>query len=100
MTRTHQHHKPTCPSIELTEHAGKLASMLRGMTRITVTMDDRLAEAVRTVAGGNVSGWLATLVRTELLRRAVAAEITCDQQHPDYLDWRADRLDEIDGMQA
>jgi hypothetical protein len=74
--------------------------MFRGMARITVTMDDRLAEAVRSTAGDNVSGWLAKLVRTELLRRAVAAEIACDQQHPDYLDWRADRLDEIDGTEA
>jgi hypothetical protein len=82
------------------KRVGKLASMLRSMTRITVTMDDRLAEAVRTTAGDNVSGWLAKLVRTELLRRAVAAEIACDQQHPDYLDWRADRLDEIDGTEA
>lgn len=72
-------------------------SMLRDMARITVTMDDRLAQAVRATAGDNVSGWLAKLVRAELLRRAVAAEIACDQQHPDYLDWRADRLDETDG---
>jgi hypothetical protein len=74
--------------------------MLHNMTRITVTMDDRLAEAVRATAGDNVSGWLAKLVRAELLRRAVAAEIACDQQQPDYLDWRVDRLDEVDGMRA
>lgn len=78
----------------------KLARMLRGMTRITVTMDDRLAEAVRATAGDNVSGWLAKLVRAELLRRAVAAEIACDQQHPDYLAWRAERLEETDGAKA
>lgn len=53
--------------------------MLRSMARITITMDDRLAEAVRATAGHNVSGWLAKLVRAELLRRAVAAEIACDQ---------------------
>ena len=82
------------------KNIGKLVSMLHSMTRITVTMDDQLAEAVRTTAGDNVSGWLAKLVRTELLRRAVAAEIACDQEHPDYLDWRADRLDEIDGTRA
>lgn len=82
------------------ERVGKLTSMLRDMTRITVTMDDRLAEAVRATAGNNVSGWLAKLVRAELLRRAVAAEIACDQQHPDYLAWRAERLGEIDGAQA
>ncbi|MGH3900245.1 MAG: hypothetical protein ACRDTA_18780 [Pseudonocardiaceae bacterium] len=63
-------------------------------------MDDQLAEAVRAAAGDNVSGWLAKLIRTELLRRAVAAEIACDQQHPDYLDWRADRLDEINEAKA
>lgn len=63
-------------------------------------MDDRLAAAVRATAGDNVSGWLAKLVRTELLRRAVAAEVACDQQHPDYLDWRRDRLGEIDQAQG
>jgi hypothetical protein len=74
--------------------------MLCSMTRITVTMDDRLAEAVRATAGDNVSGWLAKLVRAELLRRAVAAELACDRQHPDYLAWRAERLEETDGVEA
>jgi hypothetical protein len=74
--------------------------MLDGMTRITVTMDDRLAEAVRAVAGPNVSGWLAAVVRHALLKQAVAAEIACDQQHPDYLDWRAERLEEIEEAHA
>ncbi len=79
---------------------GKPVSMLRGMARITVTMDDRLAEAVRATAGDNVSGWLANVVRAELLRRAVALEIACDQQHPDYRAWRAERLDEVDEAQV
>jgi hypothetical protein len=74
--------------------------MLQGMTRITVTMDDRLAEAVRATAGDNVSAWLAKVVRAELLRRAVAAEIACDRQHPDYLAWRTERLEETDGVEA
>ena len=78
----------------------KLERVLQGMTRITVTMDDRLAAAVRATAGDNVSGWLAELVRAELLRRAVAAEIACDQQHPDYLAWRAERLAETDGAEV
>lgn len=82
------------------KRVGKPVSKLHGIVRITVTIDERLAEAVRATAGDNVSGWLAKLVRAELRRRAVAAEIACDQQHPDYLDWRADRLDEIDGTQA
>ncbi len=63
-------------------------------------MDDRLASAVRATAGDNVSGWLTKLVRSELLRRAVAAEIACDQQHSHYLDWRRERLDEIDEAEA
>jgi hypothetical protein len=67
------------------------------MARITVTMDDRLAEAVRATAGDNVSGWLSRLVRRELLRQAVAAEVACDQQHPEYQAWRAERLSETDG---
>lgn len=74
--------------------------MLCGMARITVTMDERLAEAVRATAGDNISGWLAKLVRAELLRRAVAAEIACDRQHPDYLAWRAERLEETHGVEA
>lgn len=59
-------------------------------------MDDRLAEAVKATAGDNVSGWLATLVRAKLLRRAVTAEIACDQQQPDYLAWRAERPISVD----
>jgi hypothetical protein len=70
--------------------------MLTGMTRITVTMDDQLAQAVKATAGDNVSGWLAKLVRTELLRRAVAAEVACDEQDPDYQAWRTDRLTEVE----
>jgi hypothetical protein len=80
--------------------AGKRVGMLRRMTRITVTMDDRLAEAVRAAAGANVSGWLAKVARAELLRQAVAAEVTCDQEHPEYLAWRAERLEEIHGAQG
>jgi hypothetical protein len=78
----------------------KLASMLDDMTRITVTMDDRLAAAVRATAGHNVSGWLADLVRHTLLEQAVTAEIACDQQHPDYLTWRDERLEEIEEAHA
>jgi hypothetical protein len=78
----------------------KLASMLGGMTRITVTMDDRLAAAVRATAGHNVSGWLADLVRHKLLEQAVAAEIACDQQHPDHLVWCDERLEEIEEAHA
>jgi len=63
-------------------------------------MDDRLADAVRATAGDNVSGWLARVVRAELLRRAVAAELACDQQYPDYLAWRAERLEETNGVEA
>jgi hypothetical protein len=70
--------------------------MLSGMTRITVTRDDRLAEAVRATAGDNVSGWLAKLVRAELPRGAVAAELACDQQQPDDLAWRAERPITVD----
>jgi cell division inhibitor SulA len=70
--------------------------MLADMTRITVTMDDQLAQAVKATAGDNVSGWLTKLVRAELLRRAVAAEVACDQQDPDYLVWRTERLSEVE----
>lgn len=63
-------------------------------------MDDRLVEAVRATAGPNVSAWLAAVVRHTLLKQAVAAEIACDQQHPDYLTWQAERLEEIDKAQV
>jgi hypothetical protein len=76
-----------------TEHTG---GMLPRMTRITVTMDDQLAQAVKATAGDNVSGWLAKLVRTELLRRAVAAEVACDEADADYQAWRAERLTEVE----
>ena len=78
----------------------KLASMLGDMARITVTMDDRLAAAVRATAGHNVSGWLADLVRHKLLEQAVAAEIACALQHPDYRAWRDERLEEIEEAHA
>jgi hypothetical protein len=63
-------------------------------------MGDRLAGALRATAGDNVSGWLAKLVRAGLVRRSVAAEIACDQQHPDYLAWRAERWEETNGAHA
>lgn len=77
----------------VTERTG---GMLSGMTRITVTMDDQLARAVKATAGDNVSGWLTKLVRAELLRRAVAAEVACDAVDPDYQAWRAERLTEVE----
>lgn len=91
---------PADPTSHDDKQISKLASMLGGMTRITVTMDDRLAAAVRATAGHNVSGWLADLVRHKLLEQAVAAEIDCDQQHPDYLIWRDERLEEIEEAHA
>jgi hypothetical protein len=92
--------RPADPVFHDDKQISKLASMLGGMTRITVTMDDRLAAAVRATAGHNVSGWLAALVRHKLLEQAVAAEIACDQQHPDYQVWCDERLDEIEEARA
>jgi Tfp pilus assembly protein PilN len=67
---------------------------------LTITMDDQLADAVKATAGGNVSAWLTQLARSELLRRAVAAEIAADTQNSDYLAWRAERATEIEQAHA
>jgi hypothetical protein len=60
--------------------------MLPGMTRMTITLDDRLAAAVRAAAGDNVSAWMARLARGEVARAAVEAEVAHDR---DDADWHA-----------
>jgi metal-responsive CopG/Arc/MetJ family transcriptional regulator len=66
------------------------------MTRISVSLDDPLAEAVRTAAGGDgkVSKWIANLVREKLLNDAAAAAAAYDkaQNTDDDAAWEADRL--------
>jgi hypothetical protein len=61
------------------------------MTRITITVPDPLGEQIKQAAGANVSGWMADLARTALLRQAALAAAEYDQAHPDDA-WDAERL--------
>lgn len=56
--------------------------------RITITMDDRLASEARDLAGDNMSAWIASLVRREVLREAIAAEQDFDRANPASADNR------------
>jgi hypothetical protein len=56
--------------------------------RITITMDDRLASEARDLAGDNMSAWIASLVRREVLREAITAEQDFDRANPASADNR------------
>lgn len=58
--------------------------MLPSMTRMTITLDDRLAAAVRAAAGDNVSAWMARLARGAVAREAAEAELAHDRGDPDW----------------
>lgn len=66
------------------------------MTRISVSLEDPLAEAVKVAAGGDgkVSRWIAALVREKLLNDAAAAAAAYDraQATDDDAAWEAERL--------
>lgn len=66
------------------------------MTRISVSLDDPVAEAVKAAAGGagKVSGWVARLVSEKLLSDAAAAAGAFDRQAltEDDAIWEAERL--------
>jgi len=66
------------------------------MTRISVSLDDPVAEALRAAAGGEgkVSKWVARLVREKLLNDAAAAAGALDRQAgvDDDASWEAERL--------
>lgn len=66
------------------------------MTRISVSLDDPLAEALKAAAGGKgkVSEWVARLVRERLLGEAAAAAATFDRHAAsnDEAAWEAERL--------
>jgi hypothetical protein len=70
--------------------------MLSVMTRLTIAMDDRLADAVRAAAGDNVSSWMAGLARREVVRLAVDAEIMHDRQDSGWHDRATEHAREID----
>lgn len=54
------------------------------MTRISVSLDDATAAAVRRAAGDrSISGWVADLVRQALLNRAGAAAAAYDRSRDD-----------------
>lgn len=73
-------------------HAGTVVPM----TRISVSLDDPVAEAVKVAAGGEgkVSSWVARLVREKLLSDAAAAAGAFDRQGATDDDalWEAERL--------
>ncbi len=62
------------------------------MTRISVSLDDPLAEAVKYAAGGDgrVSKWVANLIRERLLNDAAAAAAAYDRKDDEV--WEAERL--------
>jgi hypothetical protein len=66
------------------------------MTRISVSLDDPVAEALRKAAGGEgkVSGWVARLVSERLLADAAAAAGAFDRKAAmdDAAVWEAERL--------
>lgn len=63
------------------------------MTRISVSLDNPLAEAVKHAAGGDgkVSRWVANLIREKLLADAAAAAAAFDRSLHDEA-WEAERL--------
>jgi hypothetical protein len=64
--------------------------MLLGMTRLTITVPDALAEQVRAAAGENVSAWIAQAVRDRVLHEECAALAEWEKAHQDE-DWDAER---------
>ena len=63
------------------------------MARISVSIDDNYAVALKAAAGGErkVSGWAAAVLRRELLRRACLAAAEMDRLDDDP-QWEAERL--------
>ncbi|MGX6607475.1 hypothetical protein ACWKSP_35920 [Micromonosporaceae bacterium Da 78-11] len=64
------------------------------MTRISVTLDDPVADAVKAAAGGDgkVSKWIARLVQEKLLADACAAAAQLDRDQTDD-EWETARLE-------
>jgi hypothetical protein len=66
------------------------------MTRLTIAMDDQLAEAVKAAAGDNVSAWMARVARREIVRQAVAVEVAHDRTDPAWRQRLAEHAREVD----
>lgn len=66
------------------------------MTRISVSLDDPVAEAVKIAAGGDgkVSKWVANLIHERLLNEAAASAGAYDRSSvaDDEAAWEAERL--------
>jgi hypothetical protein len=65
------------------------------MTRISVSLDDPVAEAVKKAAGGDgkVSRWVANVIREKVMADAAAAAASYDRQRAaDDDTWEAERL--------
>lgn len=67
----------------------------RSMTRISVSLEDPVAEAVKKAAGGDgkVSGWIAKLIREKVMNDAAAAAAAFDRSQTDEdAVWEAERM--------
>jgi hypothetical protein len=62
------------------------ASMLALMTRLTIAVPDELAEKIKVAAGGNVSGWFASLARDAFLADSAAQHAAWYTQHPTFVE--------------
>ncbi|MFE3280058.1 hypothetical protein [Nocardia sp. NPDC059239] len=76
-------------------------------TRITVTLDDHLAELVRSFAAedpkakGNVSDWVAGACRSRMLSEEARAQAKWDREHPEEREaYYAEREAEHEAMYA
>lgn len=66
--------------------------MLHRMKRISVQLDDAVADAVEEAAGGSsVSSWIADVVRRRLVEEAAAEAGEYDAAHDDP-EWERQRL--------
>lgn len=66
------------------------AGMFRGMTRLTITVPDDLADQIRQAGGGNVSAWAVKSLRDALLREEAQIIAEYERAHADA-DWDAER---------
>jgi hypothetical protein len=64
-----------------------------GMTRISVSIDDLTADAIKRAAGGDrkVSGWAAAVLRREMIRLSALAAAEQDRADDDR-EWEDARL--------
>lgn len=71
-------------------HRGMRLGMFAGMTRLTITVPDDLADQIRRAAGDNMSAWAAKSLREALLRQEAQAVAVYEREHGDDA-WEAER---------